>query len=134
MKLLSGLMLLIGILCLSACGPVYKTEYKYVPPKSDNGKQCAVQCVESKAYCQQGCQARESQCRALAHREAIHQFRQYKHEQLAHGKPIKKSERDFEYTSQCNQSCGCDDMFNMCYQTCGGVIKENKICVAFCDK
>lgn len=134
MKLFSVLVILVGMFCLSACGPVYKTDYQYVPPKSNNGKLCAVQCTESKAYCKQACNARKSQCLSLARREAMHQYRLYKDQQLEYGKPVKKSPSDFEYSSQCEQSCGCNDMFNLCYQTCGGVIKENKVCVAFCDK
>jgi|GEM_PF-2945214 hypothetical protein len=37
--------LLLGMaLMLAACGPIYKTQYIYIPPESPEGRQCLAQC------------------------------------------------------------------------------------------
>ncbi|WP_457642467.1 hypothetical protein [Persephonella sp.] len=50
-------------------------------------------------------------------------------------KPIKITlEKVIEdQQSYCNKNCGCHEIFDACYQACGGNIEIKKICVENCD-
>lgn len=117
---------------LNACGPIYHTEYTYVPPTKGMGKMCAAQCVQAKNVCEQSCALNNQTCTLRAHQDALAQFQIYKQEQLRKGKKIKRSVTSFENTSNCSKSCGCEDMYNTCYTTCGGQVIAKQVCVAFC--
>ena len=120
---------------LSACAPVYKTQYKYIPPSSKMGNMCVSQCVQSKSMCQQMCEMRKETCRMRVQREGRAQYETYKEEQKRGGWSIMKDVSDFTDTQGCdNTPCGCTETFNTCYGACGGQVLERKVCVAFCDK
>lgn len=129
---LSLFSLLVG--CLSGCGPIYRTDYSYVPPRSDVGKMCISQCLQNKTVNEQMCQMRNDSCRARAHQDAIYQYENYKHERKREGKEVKKSLSDFENSFSCSDSCDETPNFNICYSTCGGNVITQKTCVAFCGK
>lgn len=119
---------------LAACSPIYKTEYAYVPPKSDMGKMCTANCVQQKSMCQQMCQMRNENCRARAHQDALYQYEVYKNERRRNGQSIDRSVSSFESSFGCNEPCNCSETFNTCYSACGGEVLEREVCVAFCDK
>jgi len=120
---------------LFGCGPIYKTEYAYVPPHSSMGKMCIAQCVQGKSACQQMCEMRKENCRARARQEAHYQYEEYKHEQRREHKDVNKDVNDFDNSFfDCNQSCDCTPTFNACYSACGGQVLERQVCVAFCGK
>src|SRR3990167_339271 len=102
---------------LSGCGPMYETQYKYIPPASNIGKMCTSQCVQSKSMCQQMCEMRKQSCR--------------RGERVRSG---KKDDRKFDYLEpNCdNIACDCTETFNTCYGACGGEVLERQVCVAFC--
>jgi len=131
-KILLLITMMVGL--LSACGPIYKTEYAYVPPHSSVGKMCTAQCLQSKSMCQQMCEMRNENCRAQARMEAREDYREYKHERREEGKRIKKDRSDFDRSYACNSSCDCEPQYNSCYSSCGGQVLERQVCVAFCDK
>ena len=118
---------------LVACGPIYKTQYSYVPPRTSMGNMCISQCVQNKSMCEQMCQMKNQTCRLQAHQDALYQYENYRREQERIGKPIKRTVNDFEYTGACNEICSCDTTFNACYSACGGQVLERQVCVAFCD-
>jgi hypothetical protein len=129
--------LLIGVwltVMLVGCGPVYKREYAFVPPKSDVGKMCTAQCVQGKNRCEQRCRRDTERCRAHAREEAIYQFEQYKRERRRLGQEVKKSINDFDRGYTCETACNCEPTFRDCYAACGGQVLQRDVCVAFCDK
>lgn len=120
---------------LLGCGPIYKKEYAYVPPRSSAGKMCLAQCIQGKSNCQQMCQMRNENCRAQARQDAFYQYQEYKHERRREGKEVKKTVNDFDNSFfSCNESCDCTSSFNACYAACGGQVLERDVCVAFCNK
>lgn len=119
---------------LSACSPIYQTNYDYEPPSSKMGKVCIAQCIQSKSMCQQMCKMREDNCRVRAHEDAIVQYENYRDQQRRIDGEIKKSVSDFDRGYACSETCDCTNAFNECYGACGGQVIENKVCVAFCDK
>lgn len=119
---------------LVGCGPIYRTDYNYMPPKSSAGKMCISQCLQNKSICEQSCQVSNENCKERAHEDALLQYATYRADQARNNQPIKKSVNDFDTSYRCNQSCDCAPAFNSCYSACGGQIQTNKVCVAFCDK
>ncbi|MCW5584286.1 MAG: hypothetical protein KIT56_10540 [Gammaproteobacteria bacterium] len=124
--------MVVGI--LTGCGPVYKREYAFVPPRTGMGKMCIAQCVQNKNTCEQMCQMNNENCRLRAHQDAVYQFEMYKHERRKHGAPVKKDVSDFDMSYTCNHSCNCEPTYRSCYSACGGQVLERDVCVAFCDK
>jgi hypothetical protein len=122
------------LVLLTACGPIYNTEYTFVPPRSNMGKMCIAQCVQSKSMCQQMCDMRNDNCRAQAKMEAHQDYKMYKHERHKEGKEVKKDIGDFDKSYACNTNCNCEPQFHSCYSACGGQVLEKQVCVAFCDK
>lgn len=128
------LLLVSLVFFLSACGPIYQTQYSYKPPKSSMGRMCAAQCIQNKSNCEQMCQIREESCRTKARQDALYQYELYKAQQQVQSQPVKKTPQDFENTWGCHQSCDCGPAYNACYETCGGQVIATQVCTAFCDR
>lgn len=116
------------IVFLSACSPIYKTEYAYVPPESDVSKMCTANCIIQKTMCKQMCEMKIENCRL---RERLEKD---KKEQESENTPLIKTLNSLGNLFGCDESCNCDEAYNDCYTECGGKILERKVCVAFCDK
>lgn len=119
---------------LTACGPIYNTEYSFVPPKSDIAKMCTAQCIQGKNDCEQSCRVDNENCRMRAQQNAMFEYKQYKEDQRRMGLPISKTITDFDRSRSCSNSCHCESTYRACYLECGGEVREHKVCVAFCDK
>jgi hypothetical protein len=135
-KRLSCFALVISLMvALTGCGPIYNTEYSYIPPATDMGKMCVNQCITNKTLCQQMCQMRNDSCRTQSRQNALFDYQMYKHRQKANKQPITKDLSAFDRGGyECNSRCDCDFSFNQCYSACGGQVQEHKVCVMFCDK
>ena len=133
LRLRTFLLIMLSLSTLIACGPVYKTQYTYAPPRAAMGKLCITQCLQNQNMCEQMCQMRNQTCRLQAHQDALYQYEAYKHKQEREGKEGMRSIGDFEFSSACNEQCGCTSIFNTCYAACGGQVQAHSVCVAFCD-
>lgn len=134
MRLIVCAFILSLVTMLSGCGPIYKTEYNYVPPHSNMSKMCVAQCVQAKSHCEQLCELKNQNCVAQARQEAFYEYEIYKHDRKREGKKVKKDIGDFDRSYRCQSSCDCTPSFNTCYSACGGQVLEKQVCVAFCDK
>jgi hypothetical protein len=134
MKLFRYLLLTLATLTLMGCGPIYQTHYDYQLPHSERGKMCVNECLQAKSTCEQMNRMNEESCRDRELKAARYEYQAYRDRQERHHQPVKKSVEDFNHGYRCNQSSDCEASYKMCYQNCGGVIKENRVCVAFCDK
>ena len=120
---------------LVGCGPIYKKKYYYQAPRSFAARQCiASNCERNKMMCENTCAANNRSCEWRATEEARINFRQYVREQRRQNLPIKKSLSDFRNNWDCNADCGCESVYRRCYQTCGGQVTSQTVCVAFCDQ
>jgi hypothetical protein len=124
----------IFILFLSGCGPIYQTNYSYRPPHSNMGMMCASQCFQTKNMCEQMCQMQDQNCRLQEHQSAYYRYQLYRDSQVKKGLPVVRSVSDFDNSfGNCHATCNCTNDFNLCYQSCGGVVLEQKVCTAFCN-
>jgi hypothetical protein len=130
-----ALLLVIGLLCLSSCSPVYKTDYRFVTPSSEKGKLCANSCLDKLTLCKSSCYTRKLECQKIKDLEAENEYLKYVHRQQKNKKPIEKEINDFKSYSSCNTSCKseCDSIHRVCHSNCGGDIVEHTYCTAFCD-
>lgn len=106
---------------LSACGPVYDTQYTFLPPEDSTGRACVFQCDNSKLQCQQLQDQSAELCESRAEREYDRCVDKYGE---------KKCYRDYCSSSDHER---CETQYRSCYQSCGGNVRSETVCVAFCD-
>ncbi len=131
------LLVLAALLPLSACGPIYETQYNMVAPPTEMGRMCANNCMMMRQTCQQSCESQSSQCEMIANLQAREDYRDYVREREAAGKLIKKKRSDFIHTSQCDADdchARCESDYRVCYMNCGGQVIPVTRCTAFCEQ
>lgn len=133
------LSLCLGLIALlSACGPIYETQYSMIPPTTSQGRLCVSQCQQERSLCRQTCSMSEQACRADARSRAAYEYESYVRRQSAEKKPIKKSVSDFENSYGCSSnSCQdrCESNYRDCFGgLCGGQVIANRVCTMFCDQ
>lgn len=123
---------------LSACGPVYETQYSLIPPTSAEGRLCVNQCQQNRNFCRQNCGLNQQACVNEARSRALYDYQAYVNRQQAEKKPIKKSVSDFDRSYSCgNSSCEarCEADYRDCFGgSCGGQVIARTVCTAFCDQ
>jgi hypothetical protein len=124
--------LLLLIVALMGCGPVYQTDYIFRPPEDYNGRNCILQCDNMKMQCEQSAEMSYQDCE---HRNAI----EYDH-CMRREKVYNKKGDCIEncYCSQDTWSCSrdfsrCDLNYRQCYRNCGGTVLEQNRCVSNCQ-
>lgn len=109
-------------LYLLGCGPSYY--YKFTPPRTAEGMSCVRNCFESRAVCRQIEQARQQSAKE------VFEANSKAYDACKLGRSKKDAEK---YCSSHNysfengvgdrfSSVSCEEDFNQCYQTCGGVV------------
>ncbi len=136
MKFLSVLACGFALLSLSACGPVYKTEYAFTAPPTLEGKTCANHCLDARQACYNACTEKEQTCRSDAALNAKLAYLEYANTRLLSDQSVDKTLKDFEKDGHCSSTtCNtqCDDSHRICHVNCGGGIEKNTYCTSFCD-
>ncbi|MCI5149926.1 MAG: hypothetical protein D3916_11160 [Candidatus Electrothrix sp. MAN1_4] len=108
-------------LILSACGPMYKTEYMLEPPTSQQGKLCIMQCEQNWSECKNEVKSDNKDCQ---HRNEIASL---KLEQC-----IKSGERAcYDPRTPCLPPSfeQCNKEYRYCFQSCGGKVVPQVTCV-----
>ena len=123
---------------LSACGPVYETQYSLIPPASAEGRLCVNQCQQNRNFCRQNCGMMQQACVNEARSRALYEYQAYVNRRNAEKQPIKKSVSDFDRSYSCgNSSCEarCEADYRDCFGgSCGGQVLAKTVCTAFCDE
>lgn len=117
---------------LSGCGPSYHVKHSYTPPVSKDAKLCLTQCQIIKNQCKQNRLLKEQLCRN-ANRFYIGSGSGRK------GKRNNRARFQFMHSIPLSNACysedtSCSAEYNTCYQTCGGKVKTEKVCVSGCNK
>lgn len=116
------------VLIISSCGPVYHTEYTYIPPKNMQGQNCILQCRNIKLQCEQLKESQRDRCedRAELQYERCQDRNRY----------VDKDDQRYCYRSYCSAPdyAACESDFRVCYQSCGGQVLSETKCVSNCDK
>ena len=118
---------------LSACGPIYKTVYTFVPPASGEGRRCLNQCLGMREMCRSSAEYRAAQSRALCEQSAMMSYSAC----LGSARNDKERSRCSHYSSGCYESAytqHCESDYRLCYSNCGGVVDNRQVCVMGCGK
>ncbi len=122
----------LSFLALTACSPVYQTNYSYLAPKTWRGKQCANRCLQDRSACRAQCLQTSQSCRNSANLAATPAYLIYVEQQRRHHLPLDQTITDFADYSGCTNHCGCESSYRECFTNCGGEVMANTQCVAFC--
>jgi hypothetical protein len=135
------------LLALVGCGPRYRTYTNYEPPADENGRQCALRCMDDRRLCRREKDLQVRECRIDVQRIAEEanldlerdfrlDLKRYRAGRLD-TPPEKPASVQPDY-GQCTRQdsslegrCGGD--FDLCYETCGGRIVRSTHCVANCE-
>ncbi len=125
--------ILAGALMLTACGPIYETRYDYEPRNANH--YCLMDCSDRRQRCESEQTHIYLHCQRNAdrdYRDCMDQGREChwskKHHRYKCEDPIcikEDCEKDFS---------PCVDVYNLCYQSCGGAVSSYTVCVQNCDQ
>ena len=119
----------------NACGPVFKTNYTYIPPKTSQGQACVFQCQNTQQHCEQLEEMRYERC--LDRNEADY-YRCLRDQRYVYN--YKKGRQECVENCYCSRGyCSrdeerCGEQYRGCYQTCGGEVLAETICVSNCEQ
>ncbi len=115
-KILALALLTIG---LTACFPVYDTNYQFIQPSSPEGKQCVNTCANTQKSCRDACIKNETVCVGEDGKRVTPQVS---------GRPaISRNCSSYSCQEQCTEE------YRQCFSGCGGQVVPHVRCVAFCD-
>lgn len=105
------------ILTLSACGPIYTTEYEIVPPSTEFGAMCANNCLLSKTSCENYCLDKANQARLI---KSLEQQNSDLRKMNQGVKLTNEFNFDLDDNGQCVKRCMTD--YHTCHINCGGMV------------
>lgn len=113
---------------LNSCGPVYDTQYSYIPPDSSEGRACIFQCENSRSQCQELEQYRSQDCerRSSYDQDRCEEDIRYRYD------------REPKWYECGSSSCTvdeerCESQYRYCYESCGGKVDQKTVCVSNCE-
>jgi len=134
---ISSILFAAALLMLSACGPMYQTDYQIVPPPTETGRMCANNCLLSRQNCQQSCTIQSNQCDQINRLDAERDYNEYVRRRTKEGKEIKRSLSSFSGNA-CNEDYDCEERcesnFHLCHTNCGGQVIPHTYCAANCQQ
>lgn len=118
----------IGVNGLISCGPMYDTQYTFIPPESAQGKACTYQCQNGKYQCEQIDRMQVDRCEESARRE----------QERCKWDLAFRGEKEHWYDCALD-SCSanteqCEAQYRSCFQMCGGTVNTQTVCVANCQQ
>lgn len=137
MRLMNKGIMLVLLLAVAACGPVYTTEYEMIPPNTQEGRFCANNCLMAQNNCSQSCSLESQRCELDDRRHAEREYDEYVRKREKEGKEIKRSVSSFENSYRCdNDDCEerCGGNYRICHTNCGGQVIPRTYCSAFCEQ
>lgn len=130
----STVILLIAGLTACESGPQYRTDTSYVAPPTSQGATCVATCQTS----EQICRARQEDTARAEYPACLQRAADDYKICMSGGSTVNCS----LYKDLSQQKCArdkdpnyktCVSSYNSCYQSCGGQVKQNTVCVKNCD-
>jgi hypothetical protein len=113
------LLILPGLYLFTACGPIYQTEYSFIPPTNEQGRACVFQCENGKLQCAQIEDMRKERCDDRAEHEYYR---------------CQDRGEKYCYRESCSADYeNCESRYRGCFQSCGGKVESKQVCTAFCN-
>jgi hypothetical protein len=110
---------------LSACGPVYRTDYTLEPPDTEHGRMCIMQCAQKRSECKNELESDLKDCR---HRNEMAALK-LENCLAAGAAPC------LDTTEPCPEPNfdQCNEEYRYCYQSCGGTVIPQVTCAGYWD-
>lgn len=94
---------------------------------------CQASCLEQASKCSQRCNNNCQQCSAQESRSTVNDYIDWKQGQLVQGKVVSRELNSFRDPLQCRKTtCNCSADYNVCIQSCGGVIRKQLYVAPLC--
>ncbi len=116
---------LVLLLFISGCGPIYETTSTYVKPDNSEGVACTFQCENSRLRCEQNLELKRQNC------NANDRIAELEYQQCVDKKGKKKCDRSWVFCEI--NTASCKATYNQCYTSCGGEVTTKTICVEGCE-
>jgi hypothetical protein len=124
-----------------SCGPSYKTEYRFNPPTTENGRMCINNCLMMNQQCRQNVKQCKAQClntyqscqvNSSVIDVTMESLDRQSYKNNYHSRPHAVCSYPL---SLCNDNCNsdCQSQYNMCYENCGGQVFSKTVCTRNCD-
>ena len=120
---------LLAAALLMSCGPIYETNYRYTPPSDPLSRPCVTQCLADKSQCRGTTELKAENRRLRCELDARDDYERC----------LINATGDQGRASCHRRSCGddvnygqCDADYRSCFQSCGGVIDEERVCTFNC--
>lgn len=129
----SRVALLAATLWLTACGPWYTTDYKFIPPPAPQSRVCVLQCESNRLQCQQIQDMQKENCEDRAEMDYrwCESRRAYEYRQDGSRRCVRNCSCTRRYCGGYDRAT-CEAHHRTCFQFCGGTIVEEKRCVFNC--
>lgn len=123
---------------LTACGPIYNTEYTYSPPSSARGQACVARCEADQSQSRYECRRRTQDCENEKARIADREYSRYVRWRQQQNLPVDRNRSSFEPNYSCPWESECTDVvdaqYRACFTSCGGRIDAQQVCVMGCNQ
>ncbi|MGF1643860.1 MAG: hypothetical protein ACFCUJ_09455 [Thiotrichales bacterium] len=125
------LAMVLSLMAISGCGPVYRTVYSFEPPRDENGLRCARQCEDTLRECVAAEDLRDENCRR---EQQLADLEHQRCRDLARAAGRKDDVCQTRYVSCIGgRHERCDDNYRRCYEHCGGQVHSQQVCSMFCN-
>lgn len=124
MRLKLTILLLLTTTFISSCGRFYQKDYVYIPPDSQDGRQCILQCRDLQHICENVANKAYQECLRNMQRLSTVNYNIN-----LDTKEITKTNIDRNTEQQCLHQANhetCTKQYNDCYLKCGGEIEANR--------
>ena len=116
-------------LLVMSCGPIYETNYRYTPPQDPLSRPCVSQCLADKGQCRNTTDLKAENSRLRCERDSRDDY------ERCLGSASGEQGRASCNRSSCSGSADygqCEGDYRVCFQSCGGVISEDRVCTFNC--
>ena len=118
-------------LAAAGCGPIYSTEYRFIPPSDAQSRACIGECNAGKNQCRASAQNKAENerlhCEVDAGNDYEHCLTSARSDDARHNCSKRSC-----YASSDSDNALCDSDFRGCFQSCGGTIETQQICTFNC--
>lgn len=121
-------MILITIVILSSCHPVYKASYSYIPPTASSKLECIHRCKNIFEVCESNEKSKYIQCDYLAGAEQSMCTAMYPPGETPPWNACLRKSCDYPDLQTCRNS------YNLCYTNCGGKVISKSECTKNCEE
>ena len=99
--------------------------YEYIPPTSESGKTCAIQCMTTKQVCYNSMVMQAQNNSNICHQQNNYSYQACVNRAQSHD-DVKKCNPNPQYCSSNPNYWQCDESYRQCFAACGGTVNVYK--------